>query len=713
MTGLSRTLGLACLLAVVAPGVPALAASSPASEARQDVKETFQKGVELLQRGRDQEALVEFKRALAMNPTQEQAYELWRETDSEAWLEILTKGGEFELVARDLMRLVSRGMAEHRDDAEAIKALVKDARSPEPATARRAIQKLSAEHGEFAVPYLLPALADRGNEERRVQTIVILTRMGTDVVPPLIEALESPDEYLRRNVALTLGQIGDSRAAAMLAWLSQGDPDGGVRSAAQEALGRMGGRTDALRGFLQNGLAYLRGDRTVLGEGMFTDVVWNWTESGLVPSRVPSEIYDEEMAKKSFYGALRADPSSVEARAGLARAYVSEAASLELLAAAGQEVEETAQAVEAGWVAVNLTGAEALDSALMGAVQDGDLTAAVALAQALGDVATQPTDGLRAAVRSRDPALRARAAVALGRIALGSPAQASPEVIQALGEAAGRRVVRIAFVVDADAARAQRIASALESKGVSVSVWDGGAKALATLRRVPGVDLLVVSEALPDITLHQVIRDVRDQARTAAIPIVVLAKDEEQAKELYGDTVQGFVVADTVDGESSLAAIDAALEQEMGGDRARANALSQEACEVLADLAASGADVSPAVDALGAALSERPDEVAIPAARALGAAGRTAHAAPLVAVVADTARSDAARVAAGQALASIFGRDGQAGAEAEQALRSVVQSDASLDVRRAAATALGSMPLSADQRAELLRAVRTQPGAQG
>ena len=83
--------------------------------------------------------------------------------------------------------------------------------------------------------YALYGLGDANNDEKRVKYMHALTEMSTDVVLPLVAALATDDTYLRRNIALTLGHIGDPRAAAALTRTADVDSDAGVQEAARAA----------------------------------------------------------------------------------------------------------------------------------------------------------------------------------------------------------------------------------------------------------------------------------------------------------------------------------------------------------------------------------------------------------------------------------------------------------------------------------------------
>jgi hypothetical protein len=74
----------------------------------------------------------------------------------------------------------------------------------------RVTNQLASDFGEYAVPIMIYSLTSEADEARRLNVMNALLRMGSDVVLPLVEALDAPDAYLRRNLALTLGRIDGS-----------------------------------------------------------------------------------------------------------------------------------------------------------------------------------------------------------------------------------------------------------------------------------------------------------------------------------------------------------------------------------------------------------------------------------------------------------------------------------------------------------------------
>lgn len=700
MTKRPRTLGLLAFLSALF-----LCTSAAAAVEAQD---DFNRGVEFLRRNRKQEALVEFQKVLASDLSHEEAYQLWKDTDKEIWLELLVEGGEFELVAKHLMGLSRQGSLERRPDADAIKGHIRTILGDDVIERRRAVRTLAAEHGEYAVPYLLTHLANQDDDDPRIKSMHSLTEMDTDVVLPLIEALQSEDDFLRRNVALTLGRIGDPRAAGPLTWLASADSDPGVQAAAREGAERCGSSGDAVAHFLRDGDDYHHRRPNVLRPSEYSDVVWNWTDGALADTSVQRMLYNDELAKKAYYRALAVNPSSLDARAGIARAYVDAQAKLEAAAAGGLDVQDLSDRLATATVAINAAGVDALDLGLRWAVSDGDSSTGVVLCRALARLAQAPTPGLVASLRGEDGAMRAEAATAMGQIAYHARGPASSEAVAEMGRSAAREVLQIAAIIDADMDRAQAMGTTLASANILVNIWDTGATGLAMLHRVPGIDLILVADSLPDMTTAQVLDEVRRSDRYSETPILLLTADADSAADIYGDKIAG-----TAGSPADLGQVNVLLEGGLDSDRAQANALAEKAARALWRLADAGhTDLGQAVDALAGALATRPDPVVVPAMRALSSAGNASHVAALIAVLVDEARSEPARIAAARGVSGIVARDpGAVNSEQASAVHGVLTSDAPLGVREAASRAIGRMPLDPTDRASVLRSVRVDASA--
>lgn len=666
----------------------------------QDAQSTFQEGVKALRSGNHEEALASFHAVLAMDLSNRDAFELWQSTEADIFQKMMNLGGESELVAKRFMDLASMGRNERQNDAEGIKAAVRDALSDKLETRMAGVRKLGAHYGEYAVPTLLFSLGDPGNQDRAVLAMRALTQMGDDVVLPLIAALGSEDAHLRRNVALTLGYIGDKRACAVLADHAGNDSDVGVRNAAAKSLASLMGGSDAVGQYLALGDAYYSESGSVLMPHRYSDVIWDWKGGELTSTEIPRFLYADEMAKRAYQAALDVDPNSTHAIAGLARCVLAANERLAAWEALGEDAGDWSERLGRDAVAVQLVGADALELALGWAIQSGDQVAASGLCSALGRASSKPTPNLEAALAAHSSgAVRGEAALALAHIALRTNTKPSAATVSALTDFAGRTASRIAVVIDGDSARRESLSTALSGRGMFVNQWDSGAGGLVAIRQVPGVDVVIVADRLPDLTLSQVVYDLRNDPRTAKTPIVVIDKNGDGD---FGDSVNA-----TITGAGDVTTIEGAMGQEMNRDRQLANQLAGRCASALGQLAATGTDVSGSADALAKSLMGRPELVLGHMLRTLGRIGGASHADAVAEILSGDANEEN-RLAAANCLAGIFSRGASAGAALQDKLSAIATSDDSMEVRSATARALGHLNLSSEMRAKLIRGLRAQ-----
>jgi HEAT repeat protein len=666
----------------------------------------FQAALSALERGANEEALGRLQKVLGADLSNESAYELWVNTENRVWLKLLTQGGELELVARELVEKAKLGRKQRENNPDAIRELVKKLSDDNVVARTKVVNELASSYGEYAVPILIYSLAEGSDQDRRVNVMQALTRMGSDVVPPLVEAMDAPDAFLRRNVALTLGYIGDARSKPCLARAAAHDADGGVRSAATQSLGRMGGAGDAGQLYLEQGDAYYREDERVLAPHQYSDSIWHWEGNGLVASEVPRFLYAPEMAKKSYYRALVLLQDAGPALAGIARCAVTEIGRLDEWQAAGQEVGGWSERLKADELAAQLAGPEALDLALGWAIGKGDMVAASGLCRLLADTGKSASANLQSALRvAQSGAVQGEAAVALGRIAYRNREAAGAETVAALATAAGREVLRIGAIIGGEESEGRALAAQLGEFGYNASWWSTGARGLVSLRSLPGVDLVVVNETLADLTARQVVNEIRSEPRMARTQVFLKTRSAELDTAAYGGKINGVLAP----GADLAAATEAAASEPLNRDREEAIALAGRAADALHLLAAGGkTDVGAATEALASTLANRPDEVVTSALGVLQFVGGPAHVERIAAVLAGAERSEAARVGAARALAGIFSRSPSVDGGVLGMLQQVAQQDGSFQVRAATAGALGRLNLTRDVRVELMSGLRAR-----
>lgn len=700
MTGLRRTMGFVIALAALQAPLWAVAPD--------EFSDSFKQGVDLWQRGREAEAIAAFNKALANNPTEESAYALWRDVDFQVWRELIASGGQGELIAKRVIELAKGGRKALANDSAAIEALVQKVVSLEGGKEWvSAVGQLASDHGEFATPNLIGFLGEGSESEKMARAKLALNRLSRSVVLPLCAALQSQDAVLRRNICDVLGGIGDDRAAGYLLWHAKSDPDGSVRAAAADAARAAGFGGDALSSLLKLGQEFHDSTEHAIPDNQVRESVWVWNEPRLVPMPIPAAIHNDELARQAYDHALSVAPDSTDALAGLARAYVAEMTKLEWLEKGGQDLGAWKARIDEARLAVNVAGVNAVDRALQLSVQGKEGTTGAALCRTLAGLAKEPTPGLNAALQASDGALRSEAAVALASIAQRNGRAPSSEVIALLGEIVGRQVMRIAIVADSDEGRGRAIQAGLEGMGMSVTRVTKGGMALALARRAAGLDVALFSDVQSDLTLSQMLDEMKDDPRLQAVPIVAITANPEQVATDYSGRIAG-----SVKGADDLKAVQDAMSNEIGGDRALADDLAARAGAILAQVGRTGrADTAPVAGSVVGAIANRPDAVSIAALEALASAGGAQQGAAIVAVVADGSRSEPVRVAAADALAGILARDGSAlAAESVASLNAVAVSDAGVKVRDAVARAIGLVKIDAAQRIDVLRKLKGGSG---
>jgi hypothetical protein len=154
----------------------------------QDSSAKFKEATDLYFRNKPEEALKVFQEVLNANPSNQQAFDMYRECGRQVMALMLVKGGEFEATAKRFLELATLGRKEKTDDKAAIDALVEKVMSGNYLDQRDAIYALSANHGEYGAGPFVEKLAD----DERVVAMDALQHLGNDaVLPPAQARLEN------------------------------------------------------------------------------------------------------------------------------------------------------------------------------------------------------------------------------------------------------------------------------------------------------------------------------------------------------------------------------------------------------------------------------------------------------------------------------------------------------------------------------------------
>lgn len=663
-------------------------------------KELFQEGLSLFKAGNLEESLVKLQESLKEEPDAATATELFQGTENSVWLQMLTKEGEFEKVARHYMTLANAARRARRDDATAIESLIEKVKSEDFATRRKAAYQLSAQHGEFAVPHLVKLLGSNAPSEFRLNAMNTLADLRGEAVIPLAMTLSTKDLQLKRAAIMTLGRIGDVRAIAFLKSLSEIEKDAPTKEMATSALSEITRRTGLSANasahdlFCEMGEAYLRGDGRFVRGTDANETAWSYAdEKGLVKTAIPTSLYANEIARRAFAQALALDPNSKKAASGLVMAFGATLANAETIRAQGDEAtkaaaEAFATRAELGLAAAGKTN---LNTGIAAAAM-GESPIAKSVTEALARVGTPGTPeyptALTEALNSADKRVRYAAAISLARLA---PATANPnaaKLVATLASAVGEETVRIVNLIDENSERRARLSAQLANAGYYTVNSESGALGLGQIRRYGAADMIVLSATLNDLTTDQMLTELKDDARTAGIPVFVVSDKRglEKAKEAFADRSKQIL-----DGAATLdlSLVADAVATRENPDRVIAEELAQEAAMALATLDATVFDLKPAATGLLEAIRTKKDGTAIPAAQAIGNAGSIEHTDTLIATLADTKRSNELRMATGMAIARIFSRTQIVPSASIEALVKIVREESNAEARKAAAIAIG------------------------
>ncbi|MHC4393942.1 MAG: HEAT repeat domain-containing protein, partial [Planctomycetota bacterium] len=211
-----------------------------------------------------------------------------------------------------MLELAERGDQFDKPERDRIQGLVQDLMSGDHATSYAAAITLASQVGPYSVPYLVEALSDRRDDNRRVKAITMLSRLGTDGTNAVIELLYHNDEFVRQNACAILGNIRDIKAIPYLkAMMERPSESNQLKAAADRALKNITGKNsqqldDAFAFFGALADRYYLEHPTVTINNFREWTVWNWsdTDNELKGRAVPHYAWNDEMSENVCYDAL-------------------------------------------------------------------------------------------------------------------------------------------------------------------------------------------------------------------------------------------------------------------------------------------------------------------------------------------------------------------------------------------------------------------------
>jgi HEAT repeat protein len=648
------------------------------------------------------------KEILAADPSSEDAYRLFNTIEARKWARMLAREGEISKVIMELMVRGRPAGARKVADKEAITGLVNELDSDDWAKRMAAYRKLAADHGEYTAPYLIERLGS-DDPQRRAAAMSWLRKLGTQAVLPLIQALEIDNEMVQAGTATVLGQIGDRRAAPYL--LLAATREGVVGKMARGAAARMGASGSANAAMLALAEAYYQRDIAVVDPFRGVYPVWRCIDGNIVSHEVGRDTYNMKLAEEVLYDLLALEPGNLQTRVLLASVLLAQSAGPGPVGTEGEGGPEAALANAA--VLAGVGGAEVLEGALRKALADGRPDVATGAAGLLGDILTADTfvapNALTDALASENKSVRFAAALAIAKVRPRAAFEGSGRVVNVLCEALGQSIVRSVLVIDDNEKTRGQIIAGMSVKGYFASGVAHGAYGLSRLREFPVEDMVIMRYNLGDASVNQIIKMIKEDDRTANVPIVLLcdAGQVDEAKKNYEDKVQSFVTSGAAVGTFEPALRE--LLPELDAGREAANKLAAAAATALRWLDPRGGPM-PSVSANTALLGvlSRADSVRLPAIQALGVIANAASVPGLLAVFGDGTATEEVRGQAAVALGRCARAAGSVSPEIRTALSEAITGEGGYAYMMDLGRAIGTAPFSAAERAQLLTVLRAR-----
>lgn len=518
----------------------------------QDAASLFADGVQAYRTGDSEAAIEAFKDALAQDPGNEEVFRFWQTTEQDVLTRMMLERGELGALAKRVLGKTKLGRDAVLSDPGGARDLVETYLTADLVESQRALLELTSGYGEWAVPALVGPLGDRSDGDRRVAAIKALIRLGDRAVPGLIQVLRSDDQTTRTNAAATLGSIGDLRAAAGLAWMAANDDAPTAKAVAAEALAKLrpaladAGLDTADPETLSAGLArhWLVGSGAVAKAYSTGRVAWSW-DGGLQGEPILGGLYNLHLAQDTLSHAMAhgAGPAVASTSAAVLAAMVAEiraSADLEGLDAGLVDAASAAlPSLEMGLAAAGTARGPAL--ALL--LENDQLPAAEALIGSMGRSQGEQA-ALRQALNGGQGGVRVAAALTLASQGFSGPAVVAT-LADALTQVPDRLVLSIGDTGLSGGAQ-----------GWAVQQADSVAVGLTRAKRFPPKEVVVVRDGADGVTLDAVVFGLRNDPRTADVPLIVVSDDADAVEARYSGTVARAVSAVSLEDVAAVAGDD-------------------------------------------------------------------------------------------------------------------------------------------------------------
>lgn len=386
--------------------------------------------------------------------------------------------------------------------------------------------------GSIVVPPILKRLSKSEDPQTNDDLAFALTQLGKPVVQPLIAALRSPSNDIRKIAAEVLGDIGDP-AATLYLWnpaFSEKSPQSvqiSARIALTKTLGKNPRKIHELNRFgaqqeLMNAVIHLY--QTEENQSVKVKV-WNWDPKAqtVVQKEIPEQEANLILGLRLAKEALEMSPD----RQDVQTLYLAMALAMEAYHVGWNEPLPQGQGT--AFNLALLSGPVAVSQVLALAMKQGHSTSAIAALKVLGQIGSRNLfyeqldkhSSIIAALNFPDRRVQFAAATTIMQLDPDKTFPGATRVIAILSRALHGEGSQSAIVVDSSIPRAQTMAGIFNELGYQTQPVQTGKAGFKAATERMDVEFIALQFNTMRWGLTQTIANLRADSRTANIPIVI------------------------------------------------------------------------------------------------------------------------------------------------------------------------------------------------
>lgn len=389
-------------------------------------------------------------------------------------------------VSGQILDIIEQGRFIRRTDAKIIIEEIK--RLSSTIRGRIAARQRLKNAGEYAIPYMLDALADESRREEFANITDALGKIGRDAIRPLVSALQTDNVAVKSEIIRALGEIGYPQSLGYLKYVAESDQSAQLRELALGAIEKIDPSAVKLPGAellfnLAESYYYHSESLAPAADYDFANI-WFWDPQSrrLVRQEVEKDYFNELMAMRVCELALKADENLGKAIAlWLAAFFKAESSGL-------AQPEYFGIGHADAMTYATTAGPEYLHQALERALNENNAYVALGVVEALAANAGEKSllyrigtqQPLVKALSFDDRSVRYSAAIAIGSAGPTSEFVGSKLIIESLAEAVSRKGAEELGddLADSYALRAVNVMSKLAMTRNSIVDPAGGLSAL-------------------------------------------------------------------------------------------------------------------------------------------------------------------------------------------------------------------------------------------